>query len=117
MDFKNFVALSLQNFDEILNQNFDFENDNFSEFQKFDSLQFRGFKNFDFKIFDFKIFEAFKNRMGISRWQKFRESVLRSVSYQSLFVNLSNHTANVASFIFEKFPKKFKKIVSKIGQF
>ena len=112
MDFKNFVALSLQNFDEILNQNFDFENDNFSEFQKFDSLQFRGFKNFDFKIF-----EAFKNRMGISRWQKFRESVLRSVSYQSLFVNLSNHTANVASFIFEKFPKKFKKIVSKIGQF
>ena len=109
VDFKNFVV-SLHNLVKFLKFWFDFENDKFSEFRFFDSLQFRGFENFR-SMQNFQSFQ--KIEWEFHGGSKFRESDLRSVSYQSLFINLSNHTAKVASFISsisekKKVRKKFK---------
>ena len=93
VDFKNFVVL-LQNLVIFWSKFwFDVENGEFSEFKIFDSLQFRGFKNF--RKQNFQSYQKLEFHGGKNLGSRFPDPF----SYQSLFINLSNHTANVAPFI------------------
>lgn len=110
VDFKNFVV-SLHNMVKFLKFWFDFENDNFFRISKiFWQPSVSRFRKFSKHA---KFSKLSKIEWEFHGGSKFRESDLRSVSYQSLFINLSNHTAKVASFISsisekKKVRKKFK---------